>query len=91
MVFAKEWSDLQRRTDCLGEPLQLNNLGQREYDQVINAARLRHIKSHGCALVGLVGFGFEFGESLHRFLLQCRGSARDCDLADALNVRHATI
>jgi hypothetical protein len=30
LVFAKEWSDLQRRTDCLGEPLQINNLGQRE-------------------------------------------------------------
>jgi integrase len=31
LVFAKEWSDLQRRGDLLGHPLQLNNLGQREF------------------------------------------------------------
>jgi len=47
LVFAKDWSDLQRRSDCLGEPLQINNLGQREYAQIIKAARLRPIKFHG--------------------------------------------
>jgi integrase len=47
LVFAKEWSDLQRRTDCLGEPLQINNLGQREYAQIIKAAAVRPIKFHG--------------------------------------------
>ena len=31
LVFAKEWADLQRRTRRLGQPLQMNNLGQREY------------------------------------------------------------
>ena len=28
LMFAKEWSDLQRRYDTLGDPLQVNNLGQ---------------------------------------------------------------
>ena len=45
--FAEEWSDLQRRTDCLGEPLQINNLGQREYATLIKAAAVKPIKFHG--------------------------------------------
>jgi integrase len=47
LVFAKEWGDLQRKTDCLGHPLQINNLGQREYAHLIKAAGLRPIKFHG--------------------------------------------
>jgi integrase len=47
LVFAKEWSDLQRKTDCLGHPLQMNNLGQREYATLIKAAGIRAIKFHG--------------------------------------------
>ena len=47
LAFAKEWSDLQRKTDCLGQPLQANNLGQREYAQVIKAAGVKPIKFHG--------------------------------------------
>lgn len=47
LVFAKEWSDVQKRGDCLGHPLQMNNLGQREYAQVIKAAEVRPIKFHG--------------------------------------------
>ena len=47
LVFAKEWSDLQRRTDCLGGPLQINNLGQREYATLIKAAEVKPIKFHG--------------------------------------------
>src|SRR5262245_14030795 len=47
LVFAKEWSDLQRKTDGLGHPLQLNNLGQREYAAIIKAANVRTIKFHG--------------------------------------------
>jgi integrase len=47
LVFAKEWSDLQRRTDCLGGPLQINNLGQREYATLIKAAAVKPIKFHG--------------------------------------------
>jgi integrase len=31
LVFAKEWPDLRRQRDTLGDPLQMNNLGQREY------------------------------------------------------------
>jgi integrase len=47
LVFAKEWSDLQRKTDCLGHPLQMNNLGQREHATLIKAAGIRAIKFHG--------------------------------------------
>src|SRR5262245_15293551 len=31
LVFAKEWGDLTRGRDSLGAPLQMNNLGEREY------------------------------------------------------------
>jgi integrase len=47
LVFAKEWGDLTRRRDTLGEPLQANNLGQREYAQLVKAAGVRQIKFHG--------------------------------------------
>ena len=47
LVFAKEWSDLTRTTDCLGHPLQMNNLGQREYATIITAAGVKPIKFHG--------------------------------------------
>lgn len=47
LVFAKEWSDLQRAGEMLGYPLQMNNLGQREYAKLIKAADVRRIKFHG--------------------------------------------
>ena len=47
LVFAKEWSDVRGRSDCLGHPLQINNLGQREYARLIKAAGVRSIKFHG--------------------------------------------
>lgn len=47
LVFAKQWTDVQRRGEMLGHPLQLNNLGQREYDQLIRRAGIRRIKFHG--------------------------------------------
>jgi integrase len=47
LVFAKEWSDVRKATDCLGHPLQINNLGQREYARLIKAAGIRPIKFHG--------------------------------------------
>jgi integrase len=47
LVFAKEWGDLQRRHDTLGDPLQANNLGQREYAKLITVAGVRPIKFHG--------------------------------------------
>ena len=55
LVFAKEWSDVRKRGDCLGHPLQKNNLGQREYAKLIKAAGVKPIKFHGlrhtCATV----------------------------------------
>ena len=47
LMFAKEWSDLQRRYDTLGDPLQVNNLGQREFAKLLKASAVRRIKFHG--------------------------------------------
>jgi integrase len=46
LVFTKDWSEA-RRGDTLGDPLQSNNLGQREYARLITAAGVRRIKFHG--------------------------------------------
>jgi integrase len=45
LVFAKEPS--RNRTDTLGCPLQSNNIGQREYAKIIEAAGVKPIKFHG--------------------------------------------
>ena len=47
LIFAKEWGDRTRRYDTLGDPLQMNNLGQREYAKLITASGVRRIKFHG--------------------------------------------
>jgi len=47
LVFAKGWRDLGRKHDILGEPLQINNVGQREYRRLLKAAGVRPIKFHG--------------------------------------------
>lgn len=47
LVFAKEWADVQRYGDTLGQPIQANNLGQREYARLIKGAGVRPIKFHG--------------------------------------------
>jgi integrase len=47
LVFAKEWSDIGTRHETLGQPLQANNLGQKEYAKLIRAAGVRPIKFHG--------------------------------------------
>ncbi len=47
LVFAKEWEDRTWRGDFLGDPLQLNNLGQRQYAKIVKAAGVRRIKFHG--------------------------------------------
>ena len=47
LVFVKPWSDLQRKGDMLGYPLQMNNLGQRQFAQLIKAAGVKRIKFHG--------------------------------------------
>lgn len=47
LVFAKEWNDVGRRGEMLGHPLQVNNLGQREYARLIRTAGVPRIKFHG--------------------------------------------
>ncbi|MGH9324148.1 MAG: tyrosine-type recombinase/integrase, partial [Vicinamibacteria bacterium] len=47
LVFAKEWKDLSRGRAKLGDPLQTNNIGQREFSKLIKEAGVRSIKFHG--------------------------------------------
>lgn len=47
LVFAKEYPDLNRQGEMLGYPLQMNNLGQREYAKLIKVAGVKRIKFHG--------------------------------------------
>lgn len=47
LIFAKEWEDMTRNGVTLGHPLQMNNLGQREYARLIKVAGVRPIKFHG--------------------------------------------
>lgn len=47
LVFAKEWGELSRKWDTLGDPLQMNNLGERQFNKIIQAAGIRRIKFHG--------------------------------------------
>ena len=47
LIFAKEWSDVRKRGDSLGHPLQVNNIGQREFNRLIKAAGVKRIKFHG--------------------------------------------
>jgi integrase len=64
LVFAKQWNDVRRRGEMLGHPLQLNNLGQREYAKLIRDAGVPRIKFHGlrhtCATLLL-----NSGEAVH--------------------------
>ncbi len=56
LAFCKEWSALGRN-DHLGEPLQMNNLGQREFADLIKNAKVKTITFHGmrhtCATLAL--------------------------------------
>lgn len=45
--FAKEWDDGGRKYGTLGHPLQINNLGQREFARLIAAAKVKPITLHG--------------------------------------------
>jgi integrase len=47
LVFAKEWTDLKKDKDVLGDALQANNLGQREFAGLIKAASVKTITFHG--------------------------------------------
>lgn len=47
LVFAKEWEQVTHHGDTLGNPLQMNNIGQREFAKIIRAAGVKPIKFHG--------------------------------------------
>ncbi len=47
LVFAKEWTEVTRYGLVLGDPIQMNNLGQREFAKLIEKAKVRPIKFHG--------------------------------------------
>lgn len=47
LVFCKDWSNVGRRCDTLGDPLSINNLGQREFAGLIAAAGVKRITLHG--------------------------------------------
>lgn len=64
LVFAKEVGDLTNRADMIGLPLQSNNLGERQFDRIIAAAKVKRITFHGmrhtCATLLL-----QAGEPVH--------------------------
>jgi integrase len=47
LVFAKEWEDLQQQRYALGDPLQMTNIGKREFARLTKAAGVRVITFHG--------------------------------------------
>ena len=47
LVFAKEWENLSSKWYTLGEPLQVNNIGHREFKKITQAAGVKRIKFHG--------------------------------------------
>lgn len=47
LVFAKEGTKTKRDLKVLGNPIQMNNLAEREFDELIAAAKVRRIKFHG--------------------------------------------
>ena len=47
LVFCKDWSNVGRKRDTLGDPPSINNLGQREFARLIAAAGVKPITLHG--------------------------------------------
>ena len=47
LVFCKDWSHVGRKCDTLGDPLSINNLGQREFARLLAAAGVKPITLHG--------------------------------------------
>jgi len=47
LVFAKPWNEIGRTMDTFGLPLQINNLGDREFAALVAAAEVPPISLHG--------------------------------------------
>jgi len=47
LVFAKEHSHVRLGKGSLGQPLQVNNIGEREFERLVTAAGVRRIRFHG--------------------------------------------
>ena len=47
LVFCKDWSHVGRRHDTLGDPLSVNNLGQREFARLVATAGVKPVTLHG--------------------------------------------
>ena len=47
LLFAKEWKELSDGRAKLGDPLQTNNIGQREFARLIKKAEVKRIRFHG--------------------------------------------
>jgi len=47
LVFAKPWNEIGRSLSSAGEPLQINNLGEREFAPLITKAEVPPISLHG--------------------------------------------
>src|SRR5690625_1169142 len=47
LIFAKDWAHMTRRYDVLGDPLQANNLGEREFNPFVERAGVKRITFHG--------------------------------------------
>ena len=43
LVFAKDWEDMKRETNSLGDPLQINNIAERQFDPLQEKAGVRRI------------------------------------------------
>lgn len=57
LVFAKNWEDIRKHGDSLGDPIQMNNIGQRQFADLIDEAKVKTITFHGmrhtCATLAL--------------------------------------
>lgn len=47
LIFAKDWAHMTRRNDVLGDPLQANNIGEREFNPLVKRAGVKRITFHG--------------------------------------------
>jgi len=47
LVFAKEWNELHEGGDTLGQSLQMNNVGEREFTALVKAAKVHDAATSG--------------------------------------------